>query len=196
MKVECVIKGPAHRSLEQIVISLPHTSQASIENQQGMRTSGLHARWRCGRRDSNAQRQIAAAPAYLGRLSFSTSAAGKAQGARWPGRSGTIEKLCVRDITHHERGGVFFIVVSIRLLRNCTSMTYEEQIDLLRSEVERIVAESGTGTPFNASVWLENWLIRPAPALGGRIPAELLAEPGGFDLVIGLLRQMQSGAYA
>jgi hypothetical protein len=75
------------------------------------------------------------------------------------------------------------------------SMKREQQIDLLRSEVERIVAESGTGEPFDAAAWLEGWLGRPVPALGWRKPAELLAEPGGFDHVIGVIRCMQSGAY-
>ncbi len=74
-------------------------------------------------------------------------------------------------------------------------MTRDEQIGSLRSEVERIVAESGNDEPFDGSVWLEGWLAHRVPALDWRTPSEVLAEPRGFDHVIGLIRCMQSGTY-
>lgn len=75
-------------------------------------------------------------------------------------------------------------------------MTRDKQIDRLRSEVERIVAESGTAHHFDAASWLQDWLMQEIPALGGRTPDSILAEPNGLESVLAHLQRMQSGAYS
>lgn len=68
----------------------------------------------------------------------------------------------------------------------------------LLAQVEQIVRESGDperARGFDAATWLAGWLDSPAPALGGRAPAEYLHTPDGVDLVSRLLGAQQSGAY-
>ena len=71
-------------------------------------------------------------------------------------------------------------------------MNDQDLVDL----VNRIVTESGRPEGFDASAWVSDWLAEPNGALGGRTPRSVLAEPGGGDVVAGLIKQMQSGAYA
>jgi uncharacterized protein (DUF2384 family) len=75
-------------------------------------------------------------------------------------------------------------------------MTYAEQVKALQDTVERIVGESGDPTGFSAHQWLNNWISQPVPALGFRLPADVLREPGGFEQVQTCLLRMQSGAYS
>lgn len=70
--------------------------------------------------------------------------------------------------------------------------------DRLLALVEQIVRESGDperARDFDSVAWLNAWLSSPAPALGGRAPAEYLMTPDGVDLVSQLLGAQQSGAY-
>ena len=48
---------------------------------------------------------------------------------------------------------------------------------------------------FDASKWLDDWMQRPQPALGGRKPADLIDTPAGLDAVAQVLRSISSGAY-
>lgn len=64
------------------------------------------------------------------------------------------------------------------------------------NQVELIVQESGELEGFNAAQWFNDWITRPALALGGRKPAEFLNTSGGREAVSKLLAQMQSSAFA
>ena len=66
----------------------------------------------------------------------------------------------------------------------------------LIGQVEKIVTESGTDPTFNAALWTAEWLKRPNPALGSKLPGEFLDTADGRALVSALVSQMQSGAYA
>jgi putative toxin-antitoxin system antitoxin component (TIGR02293 family) len=66
----------------------------------------------------------------------------------------------------------------------------------LIGQVESIVKESGSLTDFKPALWFSEWIVQPAPALGGEKPADLLDTADGREAVSRLLSQMQSGAYA
>lgn len=61
---------------------------------------------------------------------------------------------------------------------------------------QRMVQESGDAEGFDAELWLNDWLTRPIPALGGRCPTEYMVTSEGREVIRGLLHQMQTGAYA
>jgi hypothetical protein len=71
-----------------------------------------------------------------------------------------------------------------------------ERRQQLVQAVQTIVCESGEHAGFDAAVWLDDWLRRPLPALGGRLPVEYLDSDEGYDLLAQLLHQMQSGAFS
>jgi hypothetical protein len=71
-----------------------------------------------------------------------------------------------------------------------------ERRQQLVQTVQTIVCESGEPEGFDAARWLDDWLLRPLPALGGRVPVDYLESDEGCQVVIQLLRQMQSGAFA
>lgn len=48
---------------------------------------------------------------------------------------------------------------------------------------------------FNLDQWLQEWLQRPKPALGGARPVELLNTPDGIEAVRRVLGAVISGAY-
>lgn len=75
-------------------------------------------------------------------------------------------------------------------------MALSDDIGQLESLVQSIVDESGQPDRFDARAWLARWLAEPVPALGGRCPLDVLVEPGGLELVTGILSRMQSGAYS
>jgi len=62
--------------------------------------------------------------------------------------------------------------------------------------VERIVRESGDPRGFDASAWLNQWLVTPCPALNEALPAEYLKTFSGRKQLAVLLSRMQSGAYS
>lgn len=66
----------------------------------------------------------------------------------------------------------------------------------LVGQVQVMVEQSGDPTGFDAARWVADWLDRPAPALGGRCPAEYLDTVEGQELVSSLIAKTQSGAYA
>jgi putative toxin-antitoxin system antitoxin component (TIGR02293 family) len=66
----------------------------------------------------------------------------------------------------------------------------------LVGQVQLIVEQSGDPTGFDAAKWVADWLDRPAPALGGRCPADYMDTAEGQGLVSGLIARAQSGAYA
>jgi len=66
----------------------------------------------------------------------------------------------------------------------------------LVGQVEKVVAESGDSTDFDAATWTARWLEQPSNALGGKTPGEFMDTADGRALVASLVAQMQSGAYA
>lgn len=71
----------------------------------------------------------------------------------------------------------------------------QAEADLLRL-VEKMIQESGNGESFNASAWLKRWLSAPNPALDSATPNSYMSTTEGRSLVAGLLKKMQSGAFA
>jgi putative toxin-antitoxin system antitoxin component (TIGR02293 family) len=66
----------------------------------------------------------------------------------------------------------------------------------LLGQLQWIAAESGAPAGFDLGRWLGEWLEQPNAALGGHSPGEFMDTGDGRDLISGLLRQMQSGAYS
>lgn len=66
----------------------------------------------------------------------------------------------------------------------------------LIDRVDRIVRDSGEPAGFSAAEWTARWLDQPNPALGGEPPRMLFDTAEGRELLMGLVEQMQSGAYA
>jgi uncharacterized protein (DUF2384 family) len=60
----------------------------------------------------------------------------------------------------------------------------------------RLAAESGDSAGFDAAAWVDCWLKTPVPALGGRCPQALAETAEGAALLLTLLHQMQTSAYA
>lgn len=48
---------------------------------------------------------------------------------------------------------------------------------------------------FDAEAWLDGWLEKPMPALGGRKPIQMIGDPAGFAAVWRALGAIESGAY-
>jgi hypothetical protein len=63
----------------------------------------------------------------------------------------------------------------------------------VKSIVENSTCPEAKG--LDAAKWLEQWLERPQPALGGRKPADLIDTPTGVEIVTKLLGSIESGAY-
>ena len=72
----------------------------------------------------------------------------------------------------------------------------EMAIDALVTQVQKMVAESGDTTGFDAREWLLNWLERPLPALGGQRAAELLSSKDVPEVLSTLLAQSRAGAFS
>ncbi|ABK12296.1 MULTISPECIES: MbcA/ParS/Xre antitoxin family protein [Burkholderia] len=68
-------------------------------------------------------------------------------------------------------------------------------VEMLVTQVRRMIEESGNPDGFDARSWLLNWLHSPVPALGGGCPADYLHTPEGVDLIARLLASAQTGAY-
>ncbi len=66
----------------------------------------------------------------------------------------------------------------------------------LIGQVEAMVRESGNPEGFDAPAWVGNWLERPQPSLGGKTPSSFMDTAEGQQLVMQVLAQAQSGAYA
>lgn len=69
-------------------------------------------------------------------------------------------------------------------------------ITSLIAQVQTMIEESGNPEGFDAATWVDRWLDKPLPALGGQKPAELMDTPDGRALVRNIVARMQSGAYS
>ena len=69
------------------------------------------------------------------------------------------------------------------------------EIACLIAHVQTMVKESGNPEGFDAAKWVDRWIDRPLPALGGQRPAELMDTPDGRALVSNIVACMQSGTY-
>ena len=69
------------------------------------------------------------------------------------------------------------------------------EIACLIAHVQTMVNESGNSEGFDAAKWVDRWIDRPLPALGGQRPAELMDTPDGRALVSNIVACMQSGTY-
>lgn len=70
-----------------------------------------------------------------------------------------------------------------------------EPLKALRAFVHAEIAPSLADPSFDLDVWLNEWLRRPVPALGGRAARDLLNDPDGVESVKRVLGAMVSGAY-
>ena len=48
---------------------------------------------------------------------------------------------------------------------------------------------------FDTVAWLQQWIERPQPALGGEKPADLIGNPAGLAAVQRVLGAIESGAF-
>ena len=70
------------------------------------------------------------------------------------------------------------------------------QIEAVKREIQaRIEAQDDSPPGFDIDLWLQEWLRRPQPALGGREPAELLSSEAGIESVRRALGSALSGSY-
>jgi uncharacterized protein (DUF2384 family) len=69
-------------------------------------------------------------------------------------------------------------------------------VKMLIAQVQTMVEESGNPNGFDAARWVQEWLQKPLPALGGKRPVEYMSTQEGRELVGRLLAMAQSGAYA
>lgn len=70
------------------------------------------------------------------------------------------------------------------------------QIEAVKRDIQtRIEAQEDSPPGFDIDLWLQDWLHRPQPALGGRQPAELLSTEAGIASVRRALGSIISGAY-
>lgn len=88
-----------------------------------------------------------------------------------------------------------------RRLANKATLSTEESsrvygLRRLIGQVEAMVRESGNPEGFDAAAWVGNWLERPQPSLGGKTPSSFMDTAEGQQLVMQVLAQAQSGAYA
>jgi putative toxin-antitoxin system antitoxin component (TIGR02293 family) len=90
------------------------------------------------------------------------------------------------------------IVRKSKTHQNLSTEQTERIVGLSRliGQVQAMVEQSGDPEEFDAAHWVANWIERPNPALGGRLPADLMDTVGGQELVGSVLSKMQSGAYA
>lgn len=82
--------------------------------------------------------------------------------------------------------------------KHCTSVSgvRKRDFDRLVCVVQKMVDESGNPVGFDAASWVARWLDGPIPALGNKTPASYMRSAAGRKVVMNLLRQAQSGAYA
>lgn len=68
-------------------------------------------------------------------------------------------------------------------------------IEMLVTQVQNMVEESGDQDGFDARSWLFDWLQSPLSALGDQRPVDFLHTPEGRDLISRMLASFQTGAY-
>jgi putative toxin-antitoxin system antitoxin component (TIGR02293 family) len=69
-------------------------------------------------------------------------------------------------------------------------------LDRLVDRAQTLVEDAGDAAGFDAARWAAAWLEQPLPALGGRRPGEFMDTAEGQQIVLQLLDQAGSGAYA
>jgi hypothetical protein len=69
-------------------------------------------------------------------------------------------------------------------------------VKMLIVQVRTMVEESGNPNAFDAERWVQGWLQKPLPVLGGKRPVQYMSTQEGRELVGRLLAMAQSGAYA
>lgn len=70
------------------------------------------------------------------------------------------------------------------------------QIEAVKCEIHtQLEAQGDTAPGFDIDLWLQDWLRRPQPALGGRQPADLLSTEAGIASVSRVLGSILGGAY-
>lgn len=62
--------------------------------------------------------------------------------------------------------------------------------------VQNVVEQSGNVEGFDAARWTAEFLERPNPALGGKLPGDFMDTADGRGLVESLILQQQAGTYA
>jgi len=66
----------------------------------------------------------------------------------------------------------------------------------VKERLQAAVDAGGEAPPeFDLDRWLQDWLERPQPALGGARPAELMDSPEGLESVRRALGALLSGAF-
>lgn len=72
-------------------------------------------------------------------------------------------------------------------------------IDVCREKLisitRRIISESGNPMGFDAASWVDKWLDELVPALG-TTPREYILAGHDCEVLVNLLRQMQSGSFS
>jgi uncharacterized protein (DUF2384 family) len=65
------------------------------------------------------------------------------------------------------------------------------------AKARAVVANStaAEATTFDVESWLDEWIERPQPSLGGHRPIEFLDTPARTDIICRLLGAMESGSY-
>jgi hypothetical protein len=58
-----------------------------------------------------------------------------------------------------------------------------------------LYAQGGIPEGFDPDQWLQDWIQRPQPALGGSRPVDLLGTQEGIETVGRVLSSVMSGAY-
>lgn len=70
------------------------------------------------------------------------------------------------------------------------------QIEAVKRAIQaQIEAQEDSPPGFDIDLWLQEWLHRPQPALGGIRPAELLSTDAGIESVRRALGATLSGSY-
>ncbi len=77
-----------------------------------------------------------------------------------------------------------------------TSTNLPGELQDVRDRLQAVLDMDGEApAEFNLDQWLQEWLERPQPALGGARPADLLSSPEGRESVRRALGALLSGAY-
>ena len=70
------------------------------------------------------------------------------------------------------------------------------QIEAIKRRIQaQLEAQDDPSPHFDIDGWLQEWLHRPQPALGGRRPADLLSTEEGIESVGRALGSILSGSY-
>lgn len=75
------------------------------------------------------------------------------------------------------------------------SIKFPAELDLVKEGLQTALAQGEIPASFNLDQWLQDWLQRPQPALGGTRPVDLLSTNDGIEAVRRALGAVISGAY-